>query len=146
MDRVYLLLGTNLGEKEQNLRCAISLLVTQMAPFLFSEITESSVYETLPWGFESKDSFLNQAISFETTLDPEQILKICKWVEEKMGREILEPEYDSEGKRVYHSRIIDIDILLFGDRVVDLPHLQIPHPDLYNREFALNPLNEIKKV
>ena len=123
MDRVYLLLGTNLGDREKNLSCAISLLVTEMAPYLLSGITESSIYESEPWGFDSENKFLNQAIGFDTTLEPEQMLKICKWVEKKMGREVKEPEYDGEGKRIYHSRIIDIDILLFGDRKVDLPDL-----------------------
>ncbi len=143
MEWVYLLLGTNLGDKRENLSTAISLLVTELASYLFSEIKESSIHESEPWGFESEENFLNQAIAFQTNLSPEQVLAVCKHVERKMGRSDMEPEYDSEGKRVYKSRIIDIDILLYGERKVDLPELKIPHPRLQEREFALIPLREI---
>ncbi len=143
MEWVYLLLGTNQGDKRQNLSTAISLLVTELATYLFSEIKESSIHESEPWGFESEENFLNQAIAFQTNLAPEKLLAACKYVERKMGRSDMEPEYDSDGNRVYKSRIIDIDILLYGERKVDLPELKIPHPRLQEREFALIPLREI---
>ncbi len=143
MERVYLLLGTNLGNKKANLEIAISLLVSELSPYLFSEIVESSVHESEPWGFDSDEMFLNQAIAFDTTVSPMELLKVCKYVESKMGRDIKEPAFDAEGNRIYKSRVIDIDILLYGERVIDLPDLKIPHPGLPNREFAQIPLKEI---
>jgi len=141
--RVFLLLGTNLGNREVNLRTAISLLVTEFAPYLFSEVTESSVLESEPVGFVSEDRFLNQAVAFDTSLSPEDVLKVCKYVEQKMGRFSSEPVFDEEGKRVYKSRVIDIDILLYGTEEVNLPNLKIPHPELKHRDFAMIPLKEV---
>lgn len=141
--RAYLLLGTNLGNRERNLSTAVSLLVTELAPYLFSEIKESSIYESDPCGFDSPNRFLNQAIAFDTSVTPEDLLKVCKWVEKKMGRVEDGPLYDDRGERVYRDRIIDIDILLFGDVRMNSPELTIPHPGLMEREFALNPLREI---
>lgn len=143
MEKVYLLLGSNMGDKGRNLSIAISLLITEMASFLGSDVTESSIYETEPWGFDSDETFLNQAIGFRTSLSPHDLLKTCKYVEVKMGREEKPPVYDNKGNRVYESRVIDIDILLFGDQTIDTPDLKIPHPELPNREFALIPLREI---
>lgn len=143
LERVYLLLGTNQGNRERNLSTAVSLLVTEMAPYLFSGIAESSVLETEPWGFECEDRFLNQAIAFDTSLTALQILDLCQWVEEKMGRDRSLPQYDGQGKRIYRSRIIDIDILLYGERRIATPRLTVPHPRLAEREFALTPLREL---
>lgn len=144
MERVYLLLGTNVGDKKHNLSEAI-VHIEKLLPSSSSKIEKSSIYESEPWGFESDESFLNQAVSFETELEPEELLVLCKLVEKNMGREVEGEEYDNEGKRIYHSRIIDVDILLFGDRKVNLPNLTIPHKELYNRDFALIPLKELKK-
>ncbi len=141
--RVYLILGSNMGDRRRNLSIAISLMVTELASHIYSDITESEVMETEPWGFEAQTSFMNQAISFVTDCPPELLLKVCKYVEAKMGRPESEPEYDADGKRIYHSRIIDIDIVLYGDRTVDLPHLKIPHPQIYEREYAKQLLEEI---
>lgn len=141
--RVYLILGSNMGDRRRNLSVAVSLLVTELAPYLFSDIQESDVMETEPWGFEPETCFLNQAISFETTCPPEPLLEVCKYVEKKMGRTDSVPEYDSEGRRVYHSRIIDIDIVLYGDRKVDLPNLKIPHPQIEERDYAKRLLNQL---
>lgn len=143
MERVYLALGSNLGNKERNLDTAISLLVTEFASYIFSQIDESSVFKSEPMGFESENSFVNKAISFITNLEPSDILKVCKYVEEKMGRELKEPQFDASGKRIYEDRIIDIDILLYGSRVVDTPDLKIPHPGLKDRDFFQVPLKEI---
>lgn len=143
MEQAYLLLGTNLGDKKQNLQTAIALLITQLAPYLRSKIKESTIIETEPQGFQSDNTFLNQAIGFQTTIGPHDLLKICQWVEQKMGRPKHEPQYDTQGKRIYTSRIIDIDILLYGDQIINTPDLQIPHPRLQEREFALKPLQEI---
>lgn len=143
MERVYLLLGTNMGNKERNLQTAIALLINEIAPFLGSDVNESSIHESEAVGFVSEETFFNQAISFKTSVSPLDLLKVCKHVEAKMGRPVEEPQYDKSGNRVYKSRIIDIDILLYGDQTVNLPELQIPHPRLQEREFALIPLREI---
>jgi len=141
--RAYLLLGTNLGDREKNLSVAVSLLVTELASWLFSDIRESSVYESEPCGFESSNRFLNRAIAFDTSVSPEDLLKVCKWVEKKMGRREDGPLYDAGGNRIYRDRVIDIDILVFGDVKMNTPDLTIPHPKLMEREFALKPLCEI---
>ena len=85
--RVYLILGSNMGDRHRNLSIAVSLIVTELAPWLFSDVRESDVLETEPWGMpEETEPFMNQAISFETTVPPEDLLKVCKWVEHKLGR------------------------------------------------------------
>ena len=144
MDKVFLLLGTNLGDKYKNLSSSIIKLKEILGDNLLSEIEESSIYESEPWGFDSEESFLNQAISFTTDLEPEDLLKKTQMVECLMGRATHSAAFDENGNRVYEDRLIDIDILLFGDRVVDLPHLIIPHKELNNRPFALIPLNELR--
>lgn len=141
--RAYLLLGTNMGNRERNLSTAISLLVTELAPYLFSDIRESSVIESEPWGFSSENRFLNQAIAFDTSVSPENLLKVCKYVERKMGRSDEGPLYEHNGQRVYSDRIIDIDILLFGDVHIDTPELSIPHPHIMDRDFTVKVLSEI---
>ena len=92
--RVYLILGSNMGDRRRNLSIAVSLLVTELAPWLFSDVRESDVLETEPWGMpDGTEPFMNQAISFETTVPPEDLLKVCKWVEHKLGRPDHEPEF-----------------------------------------------------
>jgi len=144
-NRAFLLLGSNMGNRERNLSTAISLLVTELASYLFSEVFESAVHESEPWGFDSTGMFLNQAIAFDTSVSPDDLLKVCKYVEHKMGRPADEPLCDEAGNRIYHDRIIDIDILLFGEVQMKTPELTIPHPRLYEREFAMVPLNELQK-
>ena len=110
----------------------------------------SSFIETEPWGFESEDKFINAAVLYELELpkgyNPEaeglMILEICKGIERKMGRTEL-PKYDEKGNRIYTSRPIDIDILLFGDNRIDSPELTVPHKLMYEREFVMIPLREI---
>lgn len=141
--RVYLILGSNMGDRRRNLSIAVSLLVTELAPWLFSDVRESDVLETEPWGMpEGTEPFMNQAISFETTVPPEDLLKVCKWVEHKLGRPDHEPEFDGT-RRIYHPRIIDIDIALYGDRTVSTPELTIPHPQVEERAYAKRLLSQI---
>ena len=112
----------------------------------------SSLLETDPWGFESLDKFMNAAVMYELDLpkgyNPEaeglMILEICKDIESRLGR-TGKPQYDEEGKRIYASRPIDIDILLFGDERIDCPELTVPHKLMYERDFVMIPLNEILK-
>lgn len=140
-------LGTNLGDRKRNISEAIERLDRA---FGCHYAALSSIRETEPWGFESQDSFLNCAVRYDLSepTDMSQtdfalgILKICKDIESAMGRS-GNPEYDSSGKRIYRSRIIDIDILLFGNAGISLPRLEIPHPRLWERDFALLPLSEI---
>jgi 2-amino-4-hydroxy-6-hydroxymethyldihydropteridine diphosphokinase len=132
-----------MGDRERNLQTAIALLINELAPFLGSDVKESSILESEAVGFVSENTFFNQAITFKTSVSPTDLLKVCKHVEAKMGRPIEDPQYDGQGNRIYKSRIIDIDILLYGHHTIDLPELKIPHPRLQERDFALIPLREI---
>ena len=103
---------------------------------MVGEITaQSAVYETEPWGFESTDLFWNQVLEITTRLSPEEVLRKTQQTELKLGRIRKSNQYDS--------RIIDIDILFYGDEIIELPNLIIPHPRIQERKFALVPLNEI---
>ena len=112
----------------------------------------SSFYETEPWGFESENRFVNAVVLYELDLTPGynpeaqglMILEICKDIERKLGR-TGKPHYDEKGERIYTDRPIDIDILLFGDNKIDCEELTVPHKLMYERDFVMNPLNEIMK-
>jgi len=131
MTKVYVLLGGNLGDKEKIFSEARINLQN-----LVGEITaQSAVYETEPWGFESTDLFWNQVLEIETGLSPEEVLRETQQTELELGRIRKSNQYDS--------RIIDIDILFYGEDIVELPDLIIPHPRIQERKFALIPLNEI---
>ena len=129
METVYLLLGTNLGDKQKNLQEATLLLGRQVAL-----TRRSSVYRSEAWGGVANAEFYNQVLEINTPLHPEELLAQILSIEKYMGR---------ERKEKWGNRLIDIDILLFGNLLVDLPHLQIPHPQLPNRRFALLPLQEL---
>lgn len=138
MEKVYLSLGSNMGDRGSNLNSAVEAL-DRMIGRPHSAI--SSIVETASWGFSGHD-FLNCAVMYETDIPPEDMLGICKAIERSMGR-LEKEEYDAEGRRIYHDRIIDIDILLYGERRVDTPELKIPHPLMREREFVMRPLMEI---
>ncbi|RIK28996.1 MAG: 2-amino-4-hydroxy-6-hydroxymethyldihydropteridine diphosphokinase [Anaerolineae bacterium] len=126
---VYLALGSNIGNRAQNLKEAIAALSPQM------EVkARSAVYETPPWGFEDQEKFLNQAVRVETYLKPEQLIKHLKRLEVALGRK----ESFQNGPR-----LIDIDILFYDDLVLYSPALTIPHPHLHERGFVLVPLMDI---
>jgi 2-amino-4-hydroxy-6-hydroxymethyldihydropteridine diphosphokinase len=129
MTRSYLALGANLGDRLANLRQAVSLLEERGVRFLRS----SRVYETEPVGPPQPD-YLNAVIEVETDLSPRGILIACLAVEQAMGR--------VRGER-WGPRVIDVDILTFGDREVDEPDLQIPHPRMHERAFVMVPLLEL---
>lgn len=133
MATVYLGLGTNLGDKEANLRTAIYKLQERIG----KQVSLSSFYETAPWGFESNHSFLNAAIGLETSLSPIEILHITQEIEKELGR----TKKSVNGS--YSDRLIDIDILLYDTLVLQTPELTIPHPLMTEREFVMNPLIEI---
>jgi len=127
---VFLLLGTNLGNRIGNLAQAIRLVDQQVG-----KVTKvSSVYETSAWGKTDQPAFLNQAIEIRTDHGAEVVLKKVLAIEEQLGRKRREK---------WGERIIDIDILFFGDEVHTSDQLNIPHPQLANRKFTLIPLNEI---
>ena len=144
---LYLSLGSNQGDREQNIETALSLLNIELkTPYK----AVSSLLETEPWGFESEDKFINVAVLYEIYLpkgyNPEaeglMILEKCKDIEKRMGRK-GEPQYDENGQRIYTSRPIDIDILLFGDNHIDCEELTVPHKLMYERDFVMRPLKEI---
>ena len=150
MERVelYLSLGSNQGDREWNIETALSLLNIELkTPYK----AVSSIYETEPWGFDRSAKFLNVAVLYALELpkgyNPEaeglMILEACKEIERKLGR-IGGPEYDERGDRVYHDRPIDIDILLLGDNIIDCEELTVPHKLMYERDFVMKPLSEIK--
>ena len=128
---VYLGLGTNLGDKETNLKNALKALFNDFG----KPIKVSSIYESEPWGFESENSFYNLVASYRSTLKPQEILNVCQNIETKLGRK-------RKGNG-YESRIIDIDILLLGNLIIDETNLKIPHPFIEKRIFVLEPLMEI---
>lgn len=133
MATVYLGLGTNLGDKEANLRTAIYKLQERIG----KQFSLSSFYETAPWGFESDHSFLNAAIGLETNLSPIEILHITQEIEKELGR----TKKSVNGS--YSDRLIDIDILLYDTLVLQTPELTIPHPLMTERDFVMKPLIEI---
>jgi 2-amino-4-hydroxy-6-hydroxymethyldihydropteridine diphosphokinase len=125
---VYFSLGSNLGNRQENLDRALKLLSERMR---MGKI--SSIYDTESIGNVDQPRFLNLACEAFTRLAPEGLLALVKAIEQKMGR------YSRTGE----PRVIDIDILLYGDRVVDNPNLVIPHPKMAERSFVLVPLTEI---
>ena len=134
---VYLGLGSNLGCRRANLDQAllrISEISRGHTQAGIRVVRASSVYETEPWGLADQGLFLNQVLETQTAISPHDLLDEIKALEKDLGRET--------GVR-YGPRVIDIDILLYGDAVVDEPELQIPHPRLHQRAFVLVPLSEL---
>ena len=133
MARVCLSLGSNLGPRETYLRKALQALDKELG----SLVKRSSFYETLPWGFSSDSLFLNAAACFDTLLSPEEVLAVTQQIEKSLGRK----EKSRQGQ--YADRCIDIDILLYDDRVMQTPDMILPHPHMAERMFVLEPLAEI---
>ncbi len=131
--RLYLSLGTNLGNKRENLTRAIGLLSLALGKCA----AVSQFIGTQPWGFESDNSFLNCAVAFDTELSPLEVLNITERIERELGRTHKSHEGD------YSDRIIDIDILLYGNDTIETQRLTIPHPLMHLRSFVLEPLAEI---
>ena len=160
MNRVYLLLGSNMGDREATLNEANLELIDSLLPdylevaSLDEAVNTSEMMETEPWGFSTPvDPFLNQSFCCLTELDPQEVLQVCQRIETELGRERKEPQFDADGKRIYESRPIDIDILAFerqeGEEwkevTVNAPELVIPHPQLQSRDFAAKLYKEIKE-
>jgi len=135
---VYLSLGSNQGDRQASIDEALRRLDAAIGrPYA----ALSSVVETPAWGFDGP-AFLNCVVCYRTARLPHTLLRICKRIERAMGRR-ERIEYAPDGRRIYHDRPIDIDILLYGEQRVDTPDLQIPHPLMRQREFIMRPLNEI---
>lgn len=130
MNYVFLLLGSNLGDRKRNFQRAKEFINRQCGTITRS----SSLYETEAWGKTGQPAYLNQALEIETEMSAEQLMKEILSIEKIMGR---------ERKEKYDPRIIDIDILLFNREQYEGPLLKIPHPEIQNRRFALTPLAEI---
>ena len=127
----YLSLGTNLGDRWANLRNALRMLSEAQGV----QVRRcSQVYETEPWGVTEQPKFLNCVVEAAVSLGPEPLLVLCKEVEREIGR--------LPGPR-WGPRLIDLDILLYGTQAIELPNLEIPHPRLHLRAFALVPLAEL---
>jgi len=128
---VYIGLGTNMGNRNENLVQAINLLNRKGA----SVIRVSGIYDSEPWGFTSKNKFLNQVIKVETSLEPFILLELILQIENEMGR--------TRHISGYEDRIIDIDILIYDNRIIKSKKLEIPHKQMHSRAFVLAPLLEI---
>ena len=132
--RVWLSLGSNLGDRYGQISQAIRRLGETVGPVE----RQSSLYETLPWGFESDHLFVNAAVCCLTSHSPREVLRLTQQIERELGR-----TSKSAGGH-YSDRPIDIDILLYDDVTIDEPDLKIPHPLMHERDFVMKPLNEIK--
>lgn len=138
MANIYIGLGTNLGDKEQNLRDAVHRIEEQIGKVL----SLSAFYVTAPWGFASENSFLNAAACVETQLSPLEVLLETQTIERELGRT------KKSVNGAYSDRLIDIDLLLYDDLVLsvtsaDGAELNLPHPLMAKRDFVMRPLAEI---
>ena len=125
----FLGLGSNMGRREEHLRNGVQLLAQYM------EVVEtSSIYETAPWGYSDQPPFLNMVCRSQTSMAPEGLLLLCQDIERRIGRE---PTFR------YGPRVLDVDILAYGEQAIMTPTLEVPHPRLVERAFVLVPLAEI---
>ena len=143
---VYLGLGSNKGDRRKNIERALELLDEGLGCHYTSL---SRLIETKAWGFKG-DKFLNACVLYRIYRKgtPEEqgheILALCKEIERALGRD-EKPEFDAEGKRIYHNRTMDIDILFYGNEHIDTEDLTVPHPLIAERDFVKIPLTEIAK-
>ena len=133
MYKVYLSLGTNLGNRKRNIREAIDKIGEQIVVVQ----RQSALYETEPWGYSSPNHYINACVLVLTAMAPRQVLEATQRIEQEMGRILKSVNGE------YHDRIIDIDILMIDDLVIDEPDFKIPHPLMEERDFVMKPLKEI---
>lgn len=129
-ERVFLLLGSNQGDSAAQLETARELIRQELGEI----IQASSLYQTAAWGKTDQPDFLNQVLELETKLAPQALLNQMLAIEQQMGRQRLE---------YMGPRVIDIDLLAYGSRILEEPGLQVPHPRIALRRFVLIPLAEI---
>ena len=130
-EKVFLGLGSNVGDRRANLSSATRAIASIPGTTL---VRSSRVYETAPWGVDDQEAYYNCAVEVATELQPEELIRELQAIERALGR-IEAPRYAP--------RVIDIDILLYGETITSLEHLRIPHPMIAQRRFVLAPLNEI---
>jgi 2-amino-4-hydroxy-6-hydroxymethyldihydropteridine diphosphokinase len=131
MGKVFLSLGTNLGNRKAFLEQSIMLVRNRIG----SVLKTSSIYQSEPWGFKTRNLFLNQVIMVVSTLSPVEVLKEIQIIEKEMGRVKSSADYEP--------RIIDIDILFYDELILNETDLIIPHPHIQSRNFVLLPMIEI---
>ena len=130
IDGIFLLVGTNLGNRLENIKLALQKISEKVGEI----VNTSSVYETAAWGKTEQPDFYNLALEIATEKNPQEVLSLLQSIEKEMGRIRVER---------WEERIIDIDILYFSDQIINSPQLTVPHPEIPNRRFTLEPLNEI---
>lgn len=130
MHTVYLILGSNLGDRRNVLLKASNLITLRLGQL----VNKSAIYQTAPWGVKDQPDYLNQVIKLITFLEPKDLLREVLAIEKELGR---------IRHKKWESRLIDIDILLYDDIIINETDLIIPHPFLHLRKFVLTPLNEI---
>jgi 2-amino-4-hydroxy-6-hydroxymethyldihydropteridine diphosphokinase len=134
LSSVFLGLGSNLGNRRENMEKALALIAGKVGVVL----SLSGFYETPPWGYESAKTYLNAVARIETGLSPFETLSSLQMIEKEIGR----TEKTINGGE-YHDRIIDIDILLYDHLILQTPELTVPHPLMLRRQFVMQPLSEI---
>jgi 2-amino-4-hydroxy-6-hydroxymethyldihydropteridine diphosphokinase len=130
MPTTYLLLGSNEGDSRANIDRAIALLQHNCGPI----VAPSPLYRTAAWGLEDQPDFLNMALAIDTALSPALLLENTQNIEQQMGR---------QRSVKWGQRTLDIDILFYGNELIDIPGLKVPHPYIQDRRFALAPLADI---
>lgn len=130
MNKAYLLIGGNMGDRLANLKMAKLAIQKEIGPILIN----SSIYETAAWGKEDQPAFFNQALIIETNLIANDLMMTLLAVEKNMGRIRQQP---------LGPRTIDLDIIFFNDQIIQTENVTIPHPQMQKRNFVLTPLNEI---
>jgi 2-amino-4-hydroxy-6-hydroxymethyldihydropteridine diphosphokinase len=130
MNYAYLITGGNMGTISEQLAFAAKLIEERCGKI----IDKSDLYETAPWGKTDQPPFLNQAIVLETSLNARDLLNEILYIENLMGRDRAEK---------YGPRIIDVDIIFFNHQIINQPGLVVPHPEMANRRFVLEPLNQV---
>ena len=132
MNKVVVLLGSNLGNSKLLFQRGLNLLVEKLGKL----ISKSGLYESPPWGFEHENNFLNQVLVLETIYSAEDVLKVCLQIETNLGRV-------RKKQTGYSARVIDIDLLFVNDEVFETETLVLPHPRLHLRKFTLLPLVDL---
>ena len=130
MNSAYLITGGNMGQRQEQLAYAARLIEERCGKI----IDRSSIFETAAWGKTDQESFLNQALVLETTINARDLLNEILYIENLMGRDRIEK---------YGPRIIDIDIIFFNHQIIKENGLVIPHPEMARRRFVLEPLNQV---
>ena len=130
MNQVFLQLGSNVGDREQLLFDATTIITDKIG----TVVSKSKVYESTPWRVEAQENYLNQIVKIETGFTPEETLQFALDIEEELGRVRVEK---------WGERLIDIDIIFFNNEIIETSDLCIPHKHMHERNFVLGPLNEI---